>query len=322
MQENSETQTIDLKKRMFSIKNLLSLLIIAIVVYIFVTRFDLTKVFGIIGDANPLLYILGAIFFYSSLPLRGFRWGVLLREKEIDLPTGYLSRLYFLSWFVNSILPARIGDFYRAYLLKKNNQIRISLSLGVLLSEKVFDLASIALMVVLGGIIYINRIAESEIADALMWALIAVLVLVIGFSLLAWKSRWFKKILPSKLHDLFDSFNRGIFRSPGLIPSISIQSLLIWLSESFRLYFVILALGYDFNFLLVLFVSQAALIVMSLPLTPAGLGLVELLIVAVLIPAGLSQEAAAAVAIVDRLISYWSLIAVGGLHFLMSGKIR
>ena len=53
------------------------------------------------------------------------------------------------------------------------------------------------------------------------------------------------------------------------------------------------------GFVLALLVSQASLIIMSLPLSPAGLGFVELLMLKALSLAGLSSDLAGALTISD-----------------------
>ena len=65
----------------------------------------------------------------------------------------------------------------------------------------------------------------------------------------------------------------------------------------------------------------------SLPLTPAGLGVAEGAIVGILLLAqgaglapGVTDHAAASIALLDRGISYWSLIAVGLVVYPLSRR--
>lgn len=315
-------QQVSLKTRLFRLNTLIGFVIAAAIIYVFFTRFNFHDVLDIISRVNLLLVIIAVLVSYGSLPLRGYRWGELLQASGITLPTLELTRMYFLAWFVNSILPARIGDIYRAYILKKHRQVAFSLSLGVIFSEKVFDLAATAILLTIGGIFYIHHVTSQDIKSALTKSLIVVVAIVIFFIIFSWKSGWLQKILPHGLKRYYESFTRGVFRSPRKIPAISIESLIIWFSEAARLYLVAWALGFRIDLLMAIFISQAALIIMALPLTPAGLGLVELLMFAVLIPAGFTRDAAAAIVIADRLLSYWLLIISGGIHYLLSPRYR
>ena len=321
MTRPAQEQTVDIKQRFFRFNTLATFLIAAVIFYIFFTRFDSTETISIIKNSNLLLIILGIIVFYGLIPLRGYRWRDLLIESNISLPTMLLTRIYFLAFFVNSILPARIGDIYRAYLLKKKQNISFSLSIGVLFSERIFDLASTALLVLISGYFYIGLISE-EYHNYILTGLIIIGGIVLAFAVLSWRSKWLLYVLPRKFHKHFESFSKGIFRSPVKIPIILSESLIIWLSEAARFYFIAWALGCRVDFLLAVFISQASLIIMSLPLTPAGLGLVELFMFAALLPAGLTNETAAAIIIADRLISYWLVIILGGLHYIFSPRYR
>jgi uncharacterized membrane protein YbhN (UPF0104 family) len=322
MNQPEEKDHIDIKKRFFRLNTFIALTVSAIIIYIFITRFDLTGAAYIIKSSNLLLLICGLVIFYIFLPLRGYRWKELLSTAKIDLPTLELTRFYLLAWFVNSILPARIGDIYRAYLLKKNRTISFSLSLGVIFSERIFDLATTAILVISGGLFYLDQVTAPDLHGPLIKGLIIIGIIVLLFVLFSWRAGWVQRFLPRKLQAYYESFTKGLFRSPARLPIITVESLIIWLSEAGRLYFVAWALGVRIDFMMAVFISQAALIIMSLPITPAGLGLVELLMFTILIPAGFTKETAAAVVIADRLISYWSLIIFGGLHYLFSPRYR
>jgi len=322
MADNIEEKKVDIKRNFFRLNTLLAFIVAAVVIYIFLTRFDLNEVIEILSNSNPLFLILAIVVFYGFLPLRGYRWRELLIESDIYLPTGDLTRIFYQALFVNSILPARIGDIYRAYLLKKTKNVSFSLSIGVLFSERIFDLTAIALLMLAGGLFYLNTISAPEIKTYITLGLLIFGAIVILFIVISWRAKWLGRFIPARFGNYYNLFKQGLFKSPGRIPKILIESFVIWLSEAGRLYFVAWALGCPIDMLMAIFISQAALIIMTLPLTPAGLGVVELLMFAVLIPAGFAKEQAAAIVIADRLISYWLLIILGAVHYLFSPRFR
>jgi uncharacterized membrane protein YbhN (UPF0104 family) len=315
-------QPIDIKKRLFRFNTLIAIVVAAAIIYIFSRQFDIGKSLAIIAQVNLGLFMLAIFAFYISLPLRGYRWQELLKETGIKLPVIDLTRYYFLAWFANCILPAKIGDIYRAYLLKKNRNAPFSLSLGVLFSERVFDLATTASLFLLGGIFYFDKLDQPKLKSALIDGLVAIAFITIAFIIFSWRSEFFKRFIPGKIRRYYELFSEGLLRSPRKIPAITAESLIIWLTEALRLYLVAWALGMRIDFLLAVFISQAALIIMSIPLTPGGLGLVEILMTLLLSRAGFGGDGAAAIVIADRLISYWSLIILGGLHYLLSPRSR
>lgn len=260
--------------------------------------------------------------FFIFLPLRATRWQILLKPTGQKVSTLSLAHYYFLSWFANSILPARIGDIYRAYLLKKNKEIPVSLSLGVIFSERVFDLAVTAALVVLSGTYFWSILQSTNEKSYLKWGLMATAGIVAIFITAIFAMPLLIKILPEKLKSLGKLFQSGIFRWPALLPVVILTTVVIWLTEALRLYFVFLALGIKSGFLMAMFISQASLILMAIPLTPAGLGLVEGLMLIILSSIGVSKELALAATITDRLISYWLLVISGFIVYLLSPRSR
>src|SRR3954468_19282016 len=95
-------------------------LAIALLIFIF-TRFDLdpAEVWQTIRQANPVYFLLGFAVYYLAFALRGLRWQTLLanvgfaRAKYPDLPgLAGLIEIICLSWFVNCVVPAKLGDAY------------------------------------------------------------------------------------------------------------------------------------------------------------------------------------------------------------------
>ncbi len=322
MTETIAGKTIGLKENIFKLRTLLGFAIAAVVIYLFLRNFNLSEALTNISKANILILILATVAFYSSLPLRGLRWSALLKPSGVEINYIPLSHYYFLSWFANAILPARIGDVYRAYLLKRNDNVSISLSLGVIFSERILDLAVTAILLVLSGSYFWGALKNAEEGRYIVWGLIAVTALVIFFIAAIYFLPAISKIAPSKWREKIELFSAGIFKWPSLLPKIAAMTTLIWLSEALRLYLVFLAFGVKTGFLVALFISQASLILMSIPLSPAGLGLVEFLMLKLLSSAGMSTSLAAAVTMTDRLISYWSLVAIGGIVYLLSPRVR
>jgi len=74
---------------------------------------------------------------------------------------------------------------------------------------------------------------------------------------------------------------------------------------------VIRALGSDLPLVVVVFVALCSSLLTTLPITPAGLGAVEVSIIGILGLYGVSRDFAAAIALLDRIISYWNIIPLG-----------
>ena len=126
-------------------------------------------------------------------------------------------------------------------------------------------------------------------------------------------ARW----LPEWLADRFLRLHEGALGSFRQLPLVSFWGLLGWLVEIERLYLVTLALGIDLNFALIVFVTLANSLLTLVP-TPGGLGAVESGVAGILGRlSSLSTPAVLALIVVDRSISYLSVIVVGAGVFLI-----
>ncbi len=315
MKDTIEEKSVRLKDSLFSLRTLIGFLVAAAIFYIFFRNFDISAAVEAASRANWLYILPAFLIYYASLPIRGGRWGLLLKSAGHPVDNRALSRYYFLSWFANALLPARIGDLYRAYLLKKNRDISVSLSLGVLFSERVFDLLIIASLTAFSGIYFRSYLKGSTESDNLIFSFMAVMLVVAIFVAAALAIPSLVNIAPVSWRPKLALFSSGLFKSPTLFPIIAISTTLIWLSEALRLFFVFKAFGLETGFLAALFISQAALIIMVLPVSPAGLGLVEILMLKILVSTGLGSDLAGAVTLVDRIISYWSLLILGAITY-------
>ena len=72
------------------------------------------------SSATPTSGFLALAFFayYLTFPIRGWRWRYVLSKVGTHIGFKDATEILFLSWFVNCLVPAKLGDLYRAYLLQ------------------------------------------------------------------------------------------------------------------------------------------------------------------------------------------------------------
>src|SRR6185369_7123269 len=95
-------------------------------------------------------FVLGAFVFYgSALLLRSCRWQVLLNTLK---PVRYLRVLVVLmaGYAVNNLLPARLGEIFRASLSKAMFEVPGSAALGTIAVERTIDGLAVVSLFMLG----------------------------------------------------------------------------------------------------------------------------------------------------------------------------
>ena len=290
------------------------------IVAFLVTRLDisLSAVWDNVKSANPFLFLLGLALFYGTFVLRAYRWRWMLAQAGIVQQRGYdipkipqLMEIMLLSWFVNCIIPAKLGDAYRCYLFKRRARASFSTTLGTILAERLTDLIVLFMTMSIAGVIAFRGDLPSKVVQT-MWIGIALIAIgIVALSVLALGRDKVRRFIPHRFHDQFEMLHTSIFaclRRPLLPVGISI---VMWLTDGIRLYAVAASLGAGLSFPLALFVALMSALLTTLPITPAGLGVVEGAIVAVLALVEIDENMGLSVAFMDRLIGYWSLIAIG-----------
>ncbi|MGH2385786.1 MAG: lysylphosphatidylglycerol synthase transmembrane domain-containing protein, partial [Candidatus Limnocylindria bacterium] len=105
-----------------------------------VLNVDFGEVWRLVIGANPVFLLLAFLAYYTTFPLRGLRWHFVLARTGTHVRYRDATEILFLSWFVNCLVPAKLGDLYRAYLLKGNYGASGSRTVGTVFIERVADI--------------------------------------------------------------------------------------------------------------------------------------------------------------------------------------
>ena len=305
--ETVSADQLSLARRLRQPRTIISLVLPILLLALFAKSlpgFKLEELPGIIFRANGLLLLAALGIFYVGFPLRGYRWALLVRRSGFNLGVRDATEIIFLSWLVNCLVPAKLGDVYRAYLLKINSTVSLSRTFGTVFIERILDLFAIGVVVVVvlaGGLLTLRNFGR-RILDRLP--------------------------VPHRVIEFYDRFEEGVFGSIGLraLPRLIVLTGFIWATEATRLYLVVQALGLPDVHLGIsgaFFVALSASLLTAVPLTPAGIGFVEGGIVGLLtLVYGIPQNEALAITLVDRTVSVLSIIVLGSIAYAISPKRR
>ena len=327
-----------LGQRFFNLRTLFSFVLgFAILAFLFTrVQIDVGAILERVRQTNPLILLLAAAAFYATFPIRAVRWRRLLDNAELStheeggrrLGIPALSEIIFLAFFANCIVPAKLGDVYRAYLLKINVSVSFSTTMGTILAERIIDVMILFLLMLAATGLSFGRAVPAEVLVLMQVGLALVVLVVIGLTTMRRLRPMVERLLPQRLHEQYARFEHGTLNSFRGIPGLVVLTGLAWTGEVARLYLVTLSLGlFGIAQSVIVFVALAAALMTTLPLTPAGLGFAEGAIVGVFLLAagaglapGVDEHTAAGIALLDRGISYWSLIAVGLIVYPLSRR--
>lgn len=317
----------DIKRRAFSIPAIVSLVLAVAFLVFLLTRFDveLGDTWSTVKGSNPWLLAAAFLVHYTTFIFRGARWRLLLQntqENGTPVPGAlYCAQLVLLGWFANAVGWLRLGDAYRAYLYREEHNASFSRTIGTILAERVLD----GLLIVLLLAVAVPFLIKSDGGAAwtvLVVAAVLVSLLAAVLALMVWARDWALRRLPDWLSERYQRFHQGTLGSFRRIVPVTILGVLGWMSEVGRLYLVVQALDLDLSFPLVIFLTLANSLLTLVP-TPGGFGAVESGVAGLAVRlSSMSGSIAVAMVLVDRAITYLSIIIVGALLFLWRHGFR
>jgi len=330
--EPTEVAPISLGQRLRQPRTILSIVVPLAIIgfFLYLNRERLAQVPELILQANPALVLLAFVVFYLGFPLRGYRWERLLRETGFVIGLRDSVEILYISWFVNCVVPAKLGDVYRAYLLKMNSPASLSRTFGTVFIERILDIFAIAILGLAAGFWSFR----SGMPEAIKLVFVVGIIVVVGGAIGLFTMRNFgRRILvrlplPPRILELYERFEEGVFGAVGLrhLPVLATLTGLIWMTEGLRLYIVILALGFpDVSLGLsgAIFVALIGSLLTAIPLSPAGLGFAQAGVIGVLTVAyGVPLPEATAITILDWVISVLSIIVFGAVVYVVSPMPR
>ena len=218
-----------------------------------------------------------------SLFLRTWRWQWLLRAVG-RVPFGPAFRAANVGIGANMVLPARAGEFLRAYVLGRATGYSKTAIFATLVVERILDgftiLLSLLVVILLG-------VRGQELQYIGMVGGIFYLAALVGLLLFFYRQAWFmgiaKRFLPAAWSapalKLLDAFADGlhVLRDRGQLLVVVCQSLLIWIVIGWSFYPVMLA--FDFGAPVPLFspflLTPLLALGLTVPGAPGGIGIMQ-----------------------------------------------
>jgi uncharacterized protein (TIRG00374 family) len=271
------------------------------------------------ANANYLLAFLSLPVYFLAAWFRTLRWRYLLRPMK----TVSMARLYpivIIGFMANNLIPARVGELVRAYILREKEGVSMSAGLGTIVVDRVFDGLTLLLFLILAGV-FATVSPEVRTLAIVMAAGFGVGV-VIMYVLVTSESRSRRAVdvvmrltpgrAKGRVQGLADSFLEGLqsLRSPTAMVGAWVTSVVSWLLEATMYYMVGEAFGLGLGFHVYLLVAAAANLAITLP-TPGGVGPFELGTRWALAPFDVATNTVRAYAIVLHALLLFPVIVLG-----------
>jgi uncharacterized protein (TIRG00374 family) len=282
---------------------------------------DVTKLRQTAMAFSPGAVALGFALAAGNYGLRIWRWQYYLHCIDVSVPL-FESSMVFLSGFVMSVTPGKVGEVFKSLVLFESRGTSIARTAPIVVAERLTDMIALVMLIALGSLSF----EHGALVAASSASIVAVLIVVCVYRPLG---RWLLDLterlpvihrITHKLREAYESLTEMTRPAPLLIGSAI--AFLAWGLECCSLYAIVHGFAEThLRWDAAVFAYSASTMAGALAMMPGGLGVTEVGMTALLRTLGgasMRPAVATATTILVRIATLWFAVAIGavalGLH--------
>jgi glycosyltransferase 2 family protein len=304
----------------------LGLLISIFFMWLVLRKMELPKVWAELSTARYLWIIPGVVVYFLGVWARTWRWHYLLRPLR-PVPLTRLFPVVCIGYMGNNIFPARAGELVRGYVLKRQEGISFSASLATIIIERVFDGLVMLLFVFIAlpftplpNVLRLIVIASSFLFGGALLVFFAIAASperarrVYDFI----AGRFLPETMLKRTQALFDRFLTGLYslRSFRNVLMLFATSVIIWLAETVKYWFVMHAFAFTVPFYVLMLMNGVVNLATTVPSSPGYVGTFDWPGIVILSSFGVAKEMATAYTLVLHAALWFPITALGAFYMV------
>ena len=316
----------------------LGVLISVVFIWLALRGLKLEEFWGVVQQANYWWLLPGIAVYFVGVWVRAWRWHYLLGPIK-KIPTSVMFPITTIGYMGNNIYPARAGEVLRAVILKRKEGVSVSASLATVIVERIFDgVVMLAFVFVnlpelakltgssgfVGNIQQVAVIGTAAFLGALAVFLLAAMFPQVTAKIGLWMvERFTPKNMHQKIVGVMNKFLDGLasLRSPFNVLMVFFTSVIIWLLETGKYWFVMRAFDFTVSFFALMLMNGIVNLATTIPSAPGYIGTFDAPGIAVLTAYGVDQATAAGYTLTLH-VALWLPITLLGAYYLAREGIR
>jgi uncharacterized membrane protein YbhN (UPF0104 family) len=335
-----------------SVLFIVSIVVSIVCSWLFIKNIEWSLLRNALREANYWFIMPTVILALLVFPVRAYRWqGLLSHIKKV--PVINLLAVTSIGFMANNILPARVGEILRPFLLYKKEKVKFSTSVATVIVERVFDMLGLIIFTIIviallphptatnhDPLTQLSSDHRTVVKDSIIpslkkWTEVFAGVggiTVFALFLIVIKPDFFKKILSlicfflphtfkEKILGLYESFVHGLKILENKLQTFRILalSLVIWILGGAEIYL----LGFSFHlhlpFICACLVAVCLALAVAMPQAPGYIGVFHIAVLKSLDIFGIEATAAQSYAIVLWAVSILPSTILGFLFLWREG---
>jgi len=311
------------------------ILISVVFLYFTLRGLEVDKAWQALRHANYWWLLPGVAVYFVGVWVRAWRWHYLLRPVK-KIPTATMFPIVAIGYMGNNIFPARAGEVLRAAILKQREGVPISTSLATVIIERIYDGVAMLAFIFLNlpelahltgssgaaGNLSIRTLAiygSVVFIGALLVFLLAAMFPQLTERILGWCIEHFLPArIRQKTRQITFSFLSGLesLASPFEALMVFITTVVIWLFETGKYWFVMHAFNFQVSFFTLMLMNGVVNLATTLPSAPGYVGTFDAPGIAVLGAYGVQREVATSYTLVLHVALWFPITALGAYYYL------
>lgn len=308
----------------------LGIIISALFIWFALGGLRLEDVWANVRSANYFWLLPSVGTYFVAVWARTWRWDYMLRPlKRISLRA--LFPVVVIGYMGNNIYPFRAGELLRSYVLRRREEVPLAGSLATVIVERVFD-GLVMLVFVFAALPFAPlpsddlRVMVIIASGAFFGALVLFFALATApDTVMGLTRRVTDRFLPSRpgdaLLDFAGRFMAGLesLRSFRNVIMIFFTSLVIWLLETVKYWFIMQAFDFQVSFFALMLMNGIVNLATTMPSAPGYIGTFDGPGIAVLVLYGVRDSVATAYTLVLHAALWLPITLLGAFYMLREG---
>ncbi len=262
---------------------------------------------------RPESFLIACGLAFGNYVLRFFKWEYYLARLEIRGVPKLDSFLTFLSGFVLTVTPGKVGEVFKSLVLFETQGVPMTKTAPIVVAERATDVIGIVALIVFGSLGFEGGLVWAGIGSALVLAL---LVIVgnkkLSMSLIELVARIPGRVgtIAPKLEAAYGSLATMLRPRNLIVPSM--LSAAAWTLECLALWVLLRGFGQTTSLPLATFFYATSTLIGAIIPVPGGLGVTESALMGQMTTlGGVEKGIATAAMILVRFATLWFAVVVG-----------
>lgn len=275
---------------------------------------DFDKLLGALGKFNWFYFPLILGLSFLNYVARFYKWEYYLKILKIKV-APLLSFKIFLSAFVMSVTPGKMGEVLKSYLLKEETGTPVAKSAPIIIAERITDFISIIIICIMGAYVFdYGRVII--IGVGIFFIAVTLILSFQKLSLAIINSLERIKFISKYVHRIRIAYE-SIYQLVKIKPLVIAvgMSIVAWGFECLGFYYVLQIFSSTSNIetslLTASFIYCFSTLVGAIAMLPGGLGATEATLTGLLIILKIPKDVSAASTIIIRVATLWFAVVVG-----------